>query len=349
MVELAPASGTQVHLTSAIKKAARFLADCFDPLVGWSDFQTTHSGMSTSWVTAYVLLTAGHVLPQGIRQRAVNLLLDQRKEDGCWGYSDTTPSDCDSTIHVGLALNHYIDHQELVRSDILPRISRYAKIFDGLSTYADPSILAAYRQDSFLTSYTGWVASHPCVSALALRLLTQTHPGNNRLVGKLATYLTMLHSNTGWFPSYWWESDVYTASCLASCEPIACSLVCQLHSSAIQYLRERIIRQNGLLEGIVSKSPCPLETSRAVSPLVHVLPNHILRNSTAFILDTQDSSGFWQSSPSLRIPPPNEVDPYNKSVCLPGILGVGSITKDQKNIYTTSTVLNLLCQLTPSW
>jgi len=335
----------KIEISSAIKKAVRFLIECFEPSTGWSDFRTDHSGISTSWITAYVLINGGQALPNSLIQSAIDRLLKQRKNDGCWGYSEKTPSDCDTTIHVALALKHLNLHKPMI-SDILTKLNIFAVEPGGFSTYEDASVLSKYRDYSPITSYNGWTSPHPCVSALALRLFTQTYPANISVISKLAAYLSSFLSRLNNFPAYWWESDVYTASCLAYCKQTKNSPVRQLELSACLYLKDMLIREKGILKGVVSKSPCPLETSRAVSPLINELSKDILLYSVDYFLETQDITGFWQSSPSLRIPHPNEISPYNKSCCSIGLHCVGSIIQDQNNIYTTASVLNYLVSLT---
>jgi squalene cyclase len=328
--------------TVAIQHATDFLVRNALPSGGWADFQTNRSGESTSWVTGHVLWYIGRLLPREIVDGSVAALLAGRHATGGWGYSERTPPDCDSTLHV-LHAFHVLG--------ILGNVPDVERAFEfvlthqtadgGFSTFGNGPELAAYRGHGTDLSYEGWAQAHMCVTAIALQTLPYFRDRLGRgVIERMIDFVIGGQSQEGFWESYWWRSKVFaTARILSGLRSCKIRDADDVMNRGLRWLQRAVDEAGFYSNGYDLGIACPVSTALAVKALADSQDQSVIpANSVLWLLGEQRSDGSWIGKPVLQIPPPELLYP---NVAFPwriGGQGVGSCSADMKRIYTTATI-----------
>lgn len=327
-------------LRQAVVNGSVFLCKNAEFEGGWSDFATHRSGLSTDWVSAYILLKASEILQKSIVEKAVHRLLLDKKTNGAWGFSSLTPGDCDSTIHALYFLRLRYGSIDM-HSDSIAYVLRH-RIDGGFSTYSEADALCKYRGTDYRSDFAGWTMAHPCVSSVALELFTR-FPGmvTDEIVSGLGVFFRERFVSEGYWPAYWWRSRYFVGS------RIIVPLL-NTHNSELRLMAKKaldyIIEQqsssgfwdNGLDKGI----PCPLSTAYNAKLLAEVA-QHSEKVTAAmeWLTGQQLDDGSWEGIPILQIPPPSVQSPNHYTKWRIGDVGVGSCSADGNRNYTTASVI----------
>ena len=158
------------------------------------------------------------------------------------------------------------------------------------------------------------------------------------------SFLLETQNPEGYWESYWWRSKYFATT----------RIIQQFHYVDNPRLRRGILRALNWLtqssnidgywnNGYDSNIPCPLSTAHCVRALLEVgfEQKELICRSIRWLLEQQNTDGSWEGIPMLQIPPPHVSDPVQVVWKLGG-RGVGSCCLDEKRIYTTSTVANIM-------
>lgn len=339
-------SDKRLEIDQSISDGVLFLLDNYVPGVGWSDFPTNSSGESTIWVTSHVLVKAGRLLPRNLIETIIDLLIENEWIDGGWGFSPRTPPDCDSTLHVLLAIRKFRPAY-LISQKTRDFLRAHQKPDGGFSTYKDDSVLSKFRASKRDKNYSGWTQSHVCVTGFAAKVFSdipELVSNDSKIL--MNDYLLKNQSKTGYWDSYWWRSRFFATAMIIDAfsksprSPIRNASL-QAEKWALNKLDPAGFWDNGYDFGV----PCIISTAMCMRVLRAVQLHYETRERCMnWILKQQKMDGSWQSKPILQIPFPNETTPGRNSLKLSN-QGVGSTTRGEKNIYATAVVLDLLCSI----
>jgi len=157
-------------------------------------FQLKH-GPSLAWTTACIgsTLTEFQVIPQG----TLKALLSLQWKGGGWSYNQKSLPDADSTLRVLQFLNKVGFAGQAVIRRAEKFVIAHQQTDGGVATYL-PETVAAMKYP-----VGGWTATHPCVTALAARVLQ-----NQQARNKARRYITS-RLDKGDARSYWWQTPWY--------------------------------------------------------------------------------------------------------------------------------------------
>jgi len=339
--DMSASVGLKRQCQDALVCAVDYLVKNLCPLRGWSDFPTNQSGESTSWVTAHVLGQTGVILPHRVLQTSLQALLSQQQDPGTWGFSHSTPPDCDSTLHVLNAIFRLgvkkINIAEPIRFVLLHQSKQ-----GRFRTYRDKILLAGYRGTSNDLNYNGWMQPHVCVTAVALETLMHFPDFvPNHVLTNIADFLLETQTPEGYWESYWWRSKYFATT----------RIIQQFDSINNARLKEGILKaldwliQSANIDGYWDNGydtgkACPLSTANCIKALLatEAQPKELIMKGVSWLLQQQNNDGSWKGIPALQIPPPHVKNPSDIAVWKVGARGVGSCCLDEKRIYTTATV-----------
>lgn len=332
----------------ATARAVAYLAQLSNSGVpGWSDFPTNRSGESTSWVTAHVLSQVGTLLPLSLSQPIFDALLTQRHEDGGWGFSESVPSDCDSTLHVlGAILTLDVSRVDVSRS--IEFVLSHQTEEGGFSTYKNGFSLIRYRGDCDDAGYEGWTQPHVCVTAVALEVLSRFPRFVARgVLDRAIGFVLDSQTSEGYWESYWWRSKYFsTARLISYLTSVPNTRAKAARNRALDWILHKAdisgYRDNGYDLG----NPCPLSTSKGVEALLGADPDRReALDGVAWLLKNQNEDGSWTGAPVLQIPPPDVTRPSEIDNWRIAGRGVGACCVDERRIYTTAAVAAALSKL----
>ncbi len=182
-----------MRMQDAVEAGQDYLLSCFQGGLCHEFHQLRH-GPGTVWTTACI----GSTLSEfgRVPEEVFGTLLKMQHENGGWSFSEGVPPDADSTLRMlqfwnkvgyngaewGLGEVFVLSHQ---RGD------------GGIATFRPETVRAMGYSEG------GWTESHPCVSALGLRILRNLE-ARNRLYHYLAGRL-----NQGDARAYWWKTPWY--------------------------------------------------------------------------------------------------------------------------------------------
>lgn len=159
------------------------------------EFHQLRHGPSLAWTTACVgsTLAEFRVVPVEI----LEALLSLQRECGGWSYNQSSVPDADSTLRVlqFLAKVDFRDQAIIDRAEKF--VISHQQADGGIATYRPEEVVMMGYPDG------GWTASHPCVTALATRVLR-----NEQARAKARHYLANRLRN-GDARAYWWRTPWY--------------------------------------------------------------------------------------------------------------------------------------------
>ena len=339
-------SSLKVMLTNAIVKGASFLCRNTEPMGGWADFSTHRSGPSTSWLSAYVLIQAKEILPSQVTLTAIARLLAEKKPNGSWGFSQITPGDCDSTLHVIYVLRLYgINIKDYITS--LSYVFRHC-FEGGFRTYSEEDEINLYRGQSSVHGFKGWMTAHNCVSSVALDFFTRfSDEGAQGHSKQLTDYFYNRYSGKELWPAYWWRSNYFVASRVARSFLFSNDRRARLIANSVLETIASDWDHRGFWDNGIDKGlPCLVSTGlNTCTLMLETKYSDIIAATADWLVRNQWADGSWESKPILQIPPPDVEHPETYDGWRMEGVGVGSSSADKNRIYTTATVLGALSQL----
>lgn len=340
---------TSRHLGGNYEKA---VADAVEYLIrgskpdgsGWSDFPTNRSGESTSWVTAHVLSQVGSLLPPRFARTILDSLLTQRQQNGGWGFSESVPPDCDSTVHALWAMLK-LNATHLDISESIEFVLSHQTQQGGFSTYKDGLSLVRYRGTGDESNYQGWTQPHVCVTAVVLEVLSQfSEDIPPQVLDNALDFLLETQKAEGYWESYWWRSKYFaTARIIKYLNAIDDSRVESALAKALNWLCASVDAEGFWSNGYDLGNPCPLSTAHCVNALIGIDTRlDLILKATSWLVAHQNTAGSWTGAPVLQIPPPHLKNPYDLMNWNIGGRGVGSCCVDEKRIYTSTVAANAI-------
>ena len=159
------------------------------------EFHQLRHGPSIAWTTACIgsTLAEFRVVPKGM----LEVLLSLQWDSGGWSYNQNSIPDADSTLRVLQFLGKVgFDNREVINKAERFVIS-HQQTNGGIATYL-PAAVAVMKYPE-----GGWTTSHPCVTALATRVLRDTQSRDN------ANRYVIDRLKTGDARAYWWRTPWY--------------------------------------------------------------------------------------------------------------------------------------------
>lgn len=267
----------------------------------WEEFVTSAS-VSDLWSTSFIINNLTSSYSKESKDKAIDFILKNGLNK--WGYKIGYPYDSDSSNFAILALLNENKHTEIMFNNLF----EFQNSDGGFGTYNNININALkLRMGADNNSdFTGWKASHMCVSAVTLKLLLKTKFKESKECNNLKIYLKNKINENG-FTSYWWTSKLYTISMLIEC---------------LQYLEEGDFKM--LLIDKIDEylqinyiDPILSDTYGKSYYYTGLLLNAILKNNYFRIkylnkinltiinlIENQYTDGSWKETAALRIPPP---------------------------------------------
>ena len=223
------------------------------------EFHQLRHGPSLAWTTACVGSTLAEF--QAVPREMLETLLSLRWDCGGWSYNQNAVPDADSTLRVlqFLAKTGFSDQEVIIKAERFVIAHPHAD--GGIATYLPEVVTKMGYPEG------GWTASHPCVTALAARVLQ-----NEQARRQAHRYITgRLECDDA--RAYWWRTPWYVRyeSGVMDGEPVGTDPV-----------------EMGLallLEDRLGRIDCKLATS---------------------LSELQLSDGSFPSSHQFRIPRPNQ-------------------------------------------
>ncbi|MBA4320745.1 MAG: hypothetical protein C0412_20330 [Flavobacterium sp.] len=288
----------------------------------WEDFRTDTHENSVDWVTAYVgnILVESGVDKNKLSQTALFLSRRQHKNGGFSYNRQTTVPDSDSTSFAILFLSHFGYNKQIKKA--IDFLLMHQKNKGGFVTFLPELIKKDTAYSKFDVS--GWCGEIPEVTALAIQALKKINKHNvNSKIQKAIQYLLKTQLPDGRWHSYWWNSDIYATSKVASVisdKDIYVKKTCKYLSD--EYLNLNIPFYLALcLNGLI---------------LCHENYNKLIDKGVKKIIKLQQNDGGWESYPSLTFPLPSDTQPWK------GKKRRSADTDDQNRIFTTATCLQVL-------
>ncbi len=159
------------------------------------EFFQLRRGPSLAWTTACIgsTLAEFRAVPQGMLETLLSLQWDC----GGWPYNQNVVPDADTTLRVlqFLAKIGFSDGAVIAKAERF--VIAHQQADGGIATYLSSSIATMGYPKG------GWTASHPCVTALATRVLT------NEYARKNANRYMVERLRRGDARAYWWKTPWY--------------------------------------------------------------------------------------------------------------------------------------------
>lgn len=336
-------------ISVSIKKALSYLYYYQSEDGYWRDFLTSSSGLSTDWITAYVLFCLHGLVRKNIYVKKALLRIKSAGEMRLgWGFSSNVPSDCDSTATALLALNLYSENIPNMKKHLDFLLIHQDPKRGGFSTYANDRDLKKYRNNKN-ENYLGWTSPHICVTAMVLRVLDHLDgKEKEHIVKRAINYLIFNRQEDGYWESYWWRSKYYsTFNIIEALSKEIMSNIFDIKNIFTYILKNQ--EREGYWKNGYDDRPCLLSTIYALNTLiilnkkVNINISYSIKKAVKWIIAIQNKNGSWDNiTPFFQIPPPNIINPFIENNWIKKQYGTGSITKDNNNIFTTATCIYIL-------
>ncbi len=318
-------------LEHAQARGVAFLASRQAPDGRWADFDTL-AGPSDEWVTAFVAAALARqpgTLARRCAAAAWRSLRRRRWWAAGWGYAAHVPCDADSTLWV----LHLADRLGVKRSWRLGRarrlVARHAGPDGGIATYRLPGPIRRFTGLPVQERFRGWRAAQVCVTAVAAGL-----KGLAAQAGALA-YLRRAQLEDGSWSGYWWVDREYATALAVD------ALALGDDADARPALERGVSWAASRLRGAQGLTAFPLACALRAA-LRGRTAAEAVRRGLGRLVGEQLGDGSWPSSATLRIPPPDVIDPDTYHGWCVGGRGGGSIQVDRGRCFTTAAAVETL-------
>lgn len=306
----------------------------------WTDFMTS-AGQSTCWTSAYIGMQLAecnntHPLLQPVLEKVLS------KDSNAFNEAMIQDGDSSSFL-VGFQQKIGVI-TDLSQRDWLS----FMNADGGWVTYRDPKALRMKLELPSTISVAGWTNSHVCVSAAAAYVLAGI-PSLRLDYEKSCLYLITQLENKKHWSSYWWTSDVYATSFAIQALQHHPEFKGRCETPALWLANEQ--ETSGYWYNPATAEPSIFYTALAIKALHAYNAKGFHKSITKgvdWLLKNQMTDGSWQTTRILRIPATNVLDPSTVKRWRKSSFGVNCIVDDHHRLFTTSTVLNTLHQVTKS-
>ncbi len=301
-----------VRAQRSVSAGIRYLIASQDEDGMWRDY-ALDVGVSTSWVTSFVLLglesVRSHLFNPELRRSifaACDALRRVIRRSGGWGYNESVADDCDTTAHVVLALRQA---QAAVPPSAIERIRQF-EVTPGL-----------FR--TFLEKPTdhSWGLPHLEVSAVATLALGEAH----RIHGFWCAVSTELEQASHW-DSFWWASPAYVTYAVAWA----------LAPHAAHYHIRALLQRH--VAACLSDS-CLLSLALTGMAACYVGALEVADKTAIRLVRLQREDGGWAGSNYVR---------YTDADCTENWIAnrhaAGPIVSDSRGLFTTAAVVRFLSE-----
>lgn len=177
-----------------VKEGISYLLTCVKNGLCLEFYQLRH-GPSLAWTSACIgsTLAEFRTVPQGM----LDALLSLQWDCGGWSYNQNTPPDADSTLRVlqFLAKVGFGDESIIAKAEKF--VITHQQTDGGIATYLpETAAMMKYPEG-------GWTMSHPCVTALATRIL------RNKQARERSSHYIAGRLEKGDTRAYWWQTPWY--------------------------------------------------------------------------------------------------------------------------------------------
>jgi hypothetical protein len=327
-------------LDSSLENALSYLEKTMDDSFEWTDFMTS-AGQSTCWTSAYIGMQLAecpttHSILKPVLQKVISTASNS--------FNEAMIQDGDSSSFlVGFLqkMGHATDlsHREWLE---------FMNTDGGWITYRDPMALREKLDLSSSVSVEGWTNSHACVTSAAAYVLASI-PSLRLDYEITCLHLATLLENKNHWSSYWWTSDVYATSFAIQALTLHPELKNRCETPALWLANEQ--EASGYWSNPATEEPSAFYTALAIKALKSYDEKAFdksIAKGMEWLLKNQMTDGSWQTSRILRIPATDVLDPSTVKRWRKSSFGVNCIVDDHNRLFTTSTVLNTLYQLTKS-
>lgn len=292
-------------------------------------------GISNVWATALILSNLpGQLIKNDLSKEVANALafLQKSRIQKLWGYDPEWIEDADTTNFVLLSyLNNNID---INKADVI-EWNKYRTKDGGIRTYKDKRYLLKMHDDKYITDFSGWCSSHPCVSAASFYFITKYNP-NSSTFFSLKQYFNVLSEKEDY--SYWWTSPIYTWYYLAKTYSLLGDdqKTRQLVQKLMEYRNE-----DGSFSDLYGKNF--FYTGMGLDIMLNHFDDYQqeIEITVGFLLKNQYEDGSWANSHPLQLPDPASSIPKNFPYALANY-GTNVRAKEFNRLFTTSFVLHAL-------
>lgn len=310
----------------------------------WHDFETL-AGEASDWPTGFIgvqLLTAG-VRGTAI-DRAADALMRRQHRDGGWGYHRNVPSDADSTAWA-LTFLATLD----VERSAMARAGRCLKGFQdpstgGISTYAGPAAIRQYLRQGPRFDVRGWCTCHLEVTATAGLAFALVPDGRFAQEAEHAwRFVESRQAHDGAWDAYWWVDRHYPtlqAVALGGALERPQSISRAAAWVRSQQLGEGAWAATGFVRSAFATALC---LSLLMSASNQDDPG-IVRRALTELCGLQQPDGGWPGHASMRIPPPNILEPNDHRSWRVNSFGTGVMIHDHHRLFTTSACVSALAR-----
>jgi hypothetical protein len=327
-------------LDSSLEKALTYLEKNIDDSTEWTDFMTS-AGQSTCWTSAYIGMQLAechstHPLLKPVLQKLISAASN--------AFNEAMIQDGDSSSFLVGFQQKMGYATDLSQRDWLA----FMKADGGWVTYRDPIALRKKLDLPDSVSVEGWTNSHACVSAAAAYVLAGI-PSLRIDYEISCLHLATLLENKNHWSSYWWTSDVYATSFAIQALVHHPKLKSRCEIPALWLANEQ--ETSGFWSNPATQEPSAFYTALAIKALDSYDAKGFDKSITKgvdWLLKNQMTDGSWLTSRILRIPATEVLDPSTVKRWRKSSFGVNCIVDDHNRLFTTSTVLNTLHQLTKS-
>jgi hypothetical protein len=327
-------------LDNSLENAIGYLEKNIDDSTEWTDFMTS-AGQSTSWTSAYIGMQLAEI---DNSNPLLKLVLQKVISSASNAFNEAMIQDGDSSSFlVGF-------QQKMGRdTDLLQRgWLAFMNVDGGWVTYRDPTALRKKLDFPASVSVEGWINSHACVSTAAAYVLAGIPSLRLDFEISCLHLASLLENKTHW-SSYWWTSDVYATSFAIQALAHHSELKSRCETPALWLANEQ--ETSGFWSNPAMQEPSAFYTALAIKAL-HAYDAKAFDKSITkgvdWLLKNQMTDGSWLTSRILRIPATEVLDPSTVKRWRKSSFGVNCIVDDHNRLFTTSTVLNTLHQLTKS-
>jgi hypothetical protein len=327
-------------INSSLENALGYLEKNIDDSTEWTDFMTS-AGQSTSWTSAYIGMQLAEINHSNPLLKPV---LQKVLTNASNSFNEAMIQDGDSSSFLVGFQQKMGYSSDLSQRDWLA----FMNADGGWVTYRDPMVLRKKLDIPFSISVEGWTNSHTCVSAAATYVLAGIP--SLRLDYEISClHMASLLENKNHWSSYWWTSDVYATSFAIQALAHHPEIKSRCESPALWLAHEQ--ETSGYWSNPATQEPSAFYTALAIKALhVHNAKgfDKSIAKGVDWILKNQMTDGSWLTSRILRIPATDVLDPSTVKRWRKSSFGVNCIVDDHNRLFTTSTVLNTLHQLTKS-